>query len=77
MNILFSAKDFQSGLDTMFSIYDLAGNLIDSLSGKEIGSLGIYYISIVLNPFINYVIIAEDGSGWKAFKYVPSRFHTH
>ncbi len=71
MRIVFAAKDFNSGVDIKFKLYDMNGVKITHKMGDEIGNLGIYYKDFDLTPGEQYIIIASEvGGSWKAFKYI-------
>lgn len=77
MKFVFSAKNFKSGLDIRFSIYNLRGRLLCQKRGIEIGHIGIYYVDFKpykrkLRRFRDCICLVEEINGiWKDFKYIP------
>ncbi len=71
MRIVFAAKNYQTGLNINFKVYDSNQTLIFDDLGTEWGTTGNYYIDISLTPTEFYLIIAEETAGnWKASRYV-------
>lgn len=69
--LVFGSKEFESGLTVNFKLFLFNGLQVQERVGTEIADTGIYYAIFWVNPFIDYVCIAEESlSGWKAFQYV-------
>ena len=71
MRIVYGAKNFKSGLNLTFEVYDFDGNLIVSKKATEVGNLGIYYADIKLSPFKHYLVLVKEENKWIAYKYIP------
>lgn len=71
MRIVFAAKNYISGQNVNFKIYDENQNIIFDELGTEWGTTGNYYIDVSLDPTKLYLIVAEENSGsWKASRYI-------
>lgn len=73
MRVVFAAQDFQSGIQVIFKLYRMNGNLIRQKFGTEVGTTGVYYADFALNRFRDYIVTAEHVD-WQAFEYIPGFF---
>lgn len=75
VRISFSSRNFVSGQNVKFFVYNKNGVLIYSGFGNELGTSGIYYVegnlSFTLLGQEVYTIIAEEINGnWKAHRTI-------
>jgi len=74
MRIVYGAKEFQSGLNIIFYVFNIDGTMFGTYTAIEVANIGVYHYNI---PFLNkkeYIIgISEpDSVNWKAFKYIKT-----
>ncbi len=70
MLVTFASKNFQSGLTITFKLYKLNGTLISQKVATEVGNTGVYYADVDTGAVRDIICIAEDGNGWKAYRYI-------
>lgn len=76
IRVAFASKDFVSGQQVRFKLYDWNENLIDTSFGNEWANTGVYYKNYNLNTNArrNYLVIAEEITGtWKACKLITKQ----
>ena len=67
--VTYGAKDFRSGLTVTFTVYDLGGTLRYTSPGLEVGTVGVYYVSIPALPKGHYICGVSEPTGfWRAYK---------
>lgn len=67
----FASKNYVSGQQVHFKIYDSDGNLVKNQVAHEWANTGVYFLELNLNfgGDKTYLVIAEEANGrWKASK---------
>jgi len=74
MRIVYGAKEFESGLNIIFYVFNIDGTAFGNYTAIEVAGIGVYQYDIPLINREEYIIgISEpDSVNWKAFKYVPT-----
>jgi len=73
IRVAFASKNFISGQQVRFKLYDFNENLIENSFGNEWANTGVYYkdYNLNLNGRRTYLCIAEEVSGvWQASKLI-------
>lgn len=76
VRVAFASKNFVTGQQVRFKLYDRNENLIDNSFGNEWANTGVYYkdYDINLSGRRTYLCIAEEVSGdWKASKLITKQ----
>lgn len=74
MRVVYGAKNFQSGLNITFHVFDINETNYGDYIATEVGVLGVYQCEIPLPDRKEYVIgITEpDSVVWKDFKFIST-----
>ena len=74
MRIVYGAKEFESGLNIIFYVFNIDGTMFGTYTAIEVSNIGVYHNDIPLINREEYIIgISEpDSVNWKAFKYVST-----
>lgn len=74
MQITYGAKDFQSGLNIVFTVYNINGNWFGEYLSHEIANTGVYAYDIPFENREEYIVgISEPTTtNWQSYKFIST-----